>query len=115
MKEPRGGPCLKRIAKLEPDPLPKLLFNSYFILITLSTLSKDIVKTSFASPSDAMMVVKFFRSCRRDVHPIDDSRGHALPFRILLGTDCRVYSEVNVPTYTVCRVSGPCRLLQYRR
>jgi hypothetical protein len=79
MKEPRGGPCLKRIAKLEPDPLPKLLFNPYFILITLSTLSRDIVKTSFASPSDAMLVVGFFRSCRRDVHPIDDSRD--MPFR----------------------------------
>jgi hypothetical protein len=108
----------ERIAKLEtPCQSSCYPFSpAILILIFLSILPTDTVKTSFASLSDTVMVVKIFRSCRRDVHPIDDSRGHALPFRILLGTDCRVYSEgINVPTYTVCRELSPCHLLQYRR
>jgi hypothetical protein len=96
VKEPRGGPCLVSASpSLRPTPCQSSCHPSssaILILVFLSTLSTDAVKTSFASLSDIKMVVKFFRSCRRDVHLIDDSRGHALPFRILLDTDCRVYS-----------------------
>lgn len=91
---------------------------SLFGRLTVSTLPTDIAKTSLSSvslPSTAIMFVTLFCSCRLDICRTDDSRKHGLPSRILLDTNCRMYSwGIAMPTYTVRRDFDPC-LSQYRR
>lgn len=110
--------CWYRVYNVAKQEVPCQQHPSLLGHLTVFLLPTDIAENTLSSLlllSNVTILVDSFCPCRWDIRRIDDSREHALPFRILLDADCRMFSwGIAMPTSTVCRDFGPC-LSQYRR